>query len=299
MCTALCIVDVITEAQDILTEITGVLESHLHLDAVCLSLEVDRLMKCLRTVVQITDVSDDPLRLMVFQFLRLRTAQILEIDRQGRIQVCCLMETALDLCCRETGLLKDLRVRKEIDAGSGRLRASKFREKPLLQFDGRDSPLIMVMMYISIPADLDIQISRKRIDNRGTDTVETAAGLVCGIVELAACMQGRKDKTLRGHSFLMHIYRDSSSVICYGRGTVLLQCHMDLTAISGKVLIYCIVYDLIDQMIQSLAGYTSNIHTRSFPDCLQSFQNRDTASIIGLLFCHGYIHFLSYAPFGA
>ena len=112
-------------------------------------------------------------------------------------------------------------------------------------------------------------------------------------------MQGRKDKTLRGHSFLMHIYRDSSSVICYGRGTVLLQCHMDLTAISGKVLIYCIVYDLIDQMIQSLAGYTSNIHTRSFPDCLQPFQNRDTASIIGLLFCHGYIHFLSYAPFGA
>ena len=135
--------------------------------------------------------------------------------------------------------------------------------------------------------------------NMTTEDVETAAGLVCGIVELAACMQGRKDKTLRGHSFLMHIYRDSSSVICYGRGTVLLQCHMDLTAISGKVLIYCIVYDLIDQMIQSLAGYTSNIHTRSFPDCLQSFQNRDTASIIGLLFCHGYIHFLSYAPFGA
>ena len=125
------IVDVITEAQDILTEITGVLESHLHLDAVCLSLEVDRLMKCLRTVVQITDVSNNPLRLMVFQFLRLRAAQILEIDRQFRIQVCCLMETALDLCCRETGLLKDLRVRKEIDAGSGRLRASKFREIPL------------------------------------------------------------------------------------------------------------------------------------------------------------------------
>lgn len=118
VCTALCIVDVITEAQNILAEITGVLESHLYLDAVCLSLKVDRLMKCLRTVVQITDVSDDPLRLMVFQFLRLRTAQILEIDRQGRIQVCCLMETALDLCCRETGLLKDLRVRKEIDAGS-------------------------------------------------------------------------------------------------------------------------------------------------------------------------------------
>ena len=185
----------ITEAQNILAEITGVLESHLYLDAVCLSLEVDRLMKCLRTVVQITDVSDDPLRLMVFQLLRLRTAQILEIDRQGRIQVCCLMETALDLCCRETGLLKDLRVRKEIDAGSGRLRASKFREKPLLQFDGRDSSFIVVMMYISIPADLDIQISRKRIDNRGTDTVETAAGLVCGIVELAACMQGRKDKS--------------------------------------------------------------------------------------------------------
>ena len=74
MCTAFCIVDVVAEAQNILAEIIGILESHFYLDAVCLSLEVDRLMKCLRTVVQITDVSDDPLRLMVFQFLRLRTA---------------------------------------------------------------------------------------------------------------------------------------------------------------------------------------------------------------------------------
>ena len=298
MRSALGIVNIVTETKNILAEITGILKSHFYLDTICLAFQINRLMQCLRIAVQITDVSDDSLWFMVFQFLRLCCTQILKINRQFRIKVCGFMKAAFDLCRRKTGFFKNLRIRKKINAGSCRFRSSQFRKKSLLQLNSRDSSLIMIMMYISVSADADIQIRRKCIDNRRTHTMKSSTGLVCGIVKLTACMQRRKHQSLRRHSLLMHVYRDSSSVICHCSGTILLQCHMDLTAVSGKMLIHCIVYDLIDQMIQSLTGRTSNIHTRSFPDCLQPFQNRDTASIIGLLFCHGYIHFLSYTPVG-
>ena len=249
MRSALCIVNIVTETKNILTEITGILKSHFYLDTIRLAFQINRLMQCLRIVVQIADISDDPLRFMVFQFLRLCCTQILKINRQFRIKVCSFMKTAFDLCRRKTGFFKNFRIRKKINAGSCRFRSSQFRKKPLLQLNSRDSSLIMIMMYISISADTDIQIRRKCIDNRRTHTMKSSTGLVCGIVKLTACMQRRKHQSLRRHSLLMHVYRDSSSVICHCSGTILLQCHMDLTAVSGKMLIHCIVYDLIDQMI--------------------------------------------------
>ena len=51
----------------------------------------------------------------------------------------------------------------------------------------------------------------------------------------------------------MHIYRNSTSVICDCTGTVFLQNHMDQTAVACQMFIYSIVYDLIDQMIKSLS----------------------------------------------
>ena len=39
-------------------------------------------------------------------------------------------------------------------------------------------------------------------------------------------------------------------------------------------------------MIQTLSGNAANIHTRTLPDSLQTFQYRNTAGIIGAFFCH-------------
>ena len=49
----------------------------------------------------------------------------------------------------------------------------------------------------------------------------------------------------------MHIYRDSSSIIFYCTGTVLLKNYMDPAAVSCKMLIHRIIHNLIDQMVQT------------------------------------------------
>ena len=85
MSTALCIVNVITEAQYILTEFIGKLECHLYLNAVCFPFQVNRIMQDFRTVVQIFDKSNNPIWLMIGNIFNLRTSFVLKMDRQFRI----------------------------------------------------------------------------------------------------------------------------------------------------------------------------------------------------------------------
>ena len=85
MSTALCIVNVITEAQYILTEFIGKLECHLYLNAVCLPFQVNRIMQDFRAVVQIFDKSNNPIWLMIGNIFNLRTSFVLKMDRQFRI----------------------------------------------------------------------------------------------------------------------------------------------------------------------------------------------------------------------
>ena len=99
MSTALCIVNVITEAQYILTKFIGKLECHLYLNAVCFPFQVNRIMQDFCTVVQILDKSNDTVRLMIGNILDLCTSFILKANSQFRIQICSLMKSALYFCC--------------------------------------------------------------------------------------------------------------------------------------------------------------------------------------------------------
>ena len=67
---------------------------------------------------------------------------------------------------------------------------------------------------------------------------------------------------------------------------VIIECHADLTAVACKMFVDGVVDDLIDQVIESLAGGTSDIHSRSFADCVQSLQNGDRICIVCFLGCH-------------
>ena len=82
MCAAFRIINVVAEAQHIFPEFIGKLKSSLHLDSFGLALQINRLMKCFCIVVQILDISHNPIRLMVRNVLRLFPAQILKTDGQ-------------------------------------------------------------------------------------------------------------------------------------------------------------------------------------------------------------------------
>ena len=90
----------------------------------------------------------------------------------------------------------------------------------------------------------------------------------------------------------MHVNRDSTSVIFYCTGTVLLKNYMDPAAVSCKMLIHRIIHNLVYQMVQSLSGHASDIHTGTFTYGLKAFQDRDTARIISVFLCHSTDSFL-------
>ena len=125
-------------------------------------------------------------------------------------------------------------------------------------------------MGFAVAVDLDVQTRAQRVDDGRADAVQAAAGLIGVIVKLTACMQGRENQTLRTDSFFMHPDRDTASVILHRDGIVRIDRHFNIFTISGKRLINCIIYNLINQMMKSSRRCTSNVHSGSFSDCLKS-----------------------------
>ncbi len=100
--------------------------------------------------------------------------------------------------------------------------------------------------------------------------MEAAGYLIPATAELAACMEDRKDHFHRGLSgFFLGIHRDPSPVIDDGDRLVCIDGHINTVAKSSQSFVYCIVYDLVYQMMQTAQGCAPDIHARSFPDCLQ------------------------------
>ena len=213
MCSALCVINIITESKYILMKLIHILQSNLYFNSVCFPFEINWVMKYFFLTVQILDKSNDSFRLMIYNVLNTSISLIIKHDRQIRIQISCLMQTALNLFRFELRLLKDRIIRQEIYRCSCLSRLSDLRKKSIFQFDHRNSSLVPVMMNKSIPADLHIHISRKSIYNRGTNSVKSTTCLICRIIKLTTCMECRINQTSRRYTLLMHINRNSTTVI--------------------------------------------------------------------------------------
>ena len=203
------------------------------------------------------------------------------------------MKTALDLIGRKVCLFKNFRIWKKVNTGSGLFCLSKSRKQSIYQFNGRHSTFKPVMMNITFPTDFHIQISRQRIHYRRTYSVQTTAGLIIAVVKFSSGVKCGKYQTFCRHTFFMHTHRNTTSVILYCGRTILFQTYKNPVTLSGQMFIYRIIHDLIYQMIQSLAGNASNVHTGSLSNRFQSLQHGYTCCIIDFLLCHTATPFLN------
>ena len=120
----------------------------------------------------------------------------------------------------KTCLIKNRIIGKKSNCRSGLLGLSDDRKQTVLQLYDRIPSLITIFINMSVLFDCNGQKCRKCIDNGRTDTVQTAACLINGIIEFSARMKRGKYKTFRTHSFLMHTNRNTAPVIGYGCRTV-------------------------------------------------------------------------------
>ena len=104
-------------------------------------------------------------------------------------------------------------------------------------------------------------------------TMQASWYLVSACTKLSSGMQYCKHRfKCRLSCLRVNFNRYTSTVIYYCYTVVYVNRHIDIFTISGKSLIYSIVHDFVNEVMQSFASCRAYIHTRPFPYRLQTFK---------------------------
>ena len=68
--------------------------------------------------------------------------------------------------------------------------------------------------------------------------------------------------------FLVHVRRNSASVIQHTNAVVFQNTYKYISAVTGQGLVYTVVDYFINQMVKAFGPYISNIHGRALAHCL-------------------------------
>ena len=83
------------------------------------------------------------------------------------------------------------------------------------------------------------------------------------------------------HAFLLiDIYRDPTAVIHNGNGIIGMDFYSDFVTEASQSFVNGVIYDFINQMMQTSGTGGADIHTGTFADCLQTFQDLNLTCII-------------------
>ena len=128
--------------------------------------------------------------------------------------------------------------------------------------------------------------------------MQTAGDLVASAAELTAGMQhGEHHFQSAFAGLLLHVHGNTAAVIRHGDNITGLDDHVDFRAVACQRLVNGVVHDFVHQMMQTGAGRGADIHTRTFPDGLQSLQHLNLTGVIFFYdFIRNFCHLLFYSP---
>ena len=154
------------------------------------------------------------------------------------------------------------------------------------------------LVDLALALDLELQLDRKRVDDRNADPVQTAGDLVGILVELAARMELRHDDFGGRNAFAgVDIRRDAAAVVGDRHRPIGIERDGDDVGMAGKRLVDRVVDDLVDHVVQAgtVVGI-ADIHARPLANGIEALQDLDG---IGTIFgvCAGF-GFRQYRSFG-
>ena len=134
-------------------------------------------------------------------------------------------------------------------------------------------------------ADVYNQPLRKRIHNGSTNTVQATRIAVILMIELAAGMQPGEDHFNTGNAqFRMNVYRHTAPIIFDRSAAILMKLHTNAPGKAVCHLVDRIIHDLPEQVMQAACTGRTDVHTRTHPDSIKSFEHLKHACRIR--FCH-------------
>ena len=87
--------------------------------------------------------------------------------------------------------------------------------------------------------------------------------------------------------FMIDSYRNASSIVYNCDGVIRIDRYIYFCTVTSQCLIYGIVHDFVYKMMETTAGCTSNVHTRSLTYGFQTLQNLD---LVRSVFCICFAH---------
>ena len=285
---ALQIIDVVRECQLFSFEIVHVQKGHfdLHLVLLFVRVEYSFLQRLLAAGQMLRERQQAAVKVKAVED-RNFFAAVHQVQPDAFCEICLLAEVFQNPLLVHFERGEDLRVRREDDLGAGALRGAGF-----LDLGGRHAALVFLFIQSPIALHLYAHPLRERVHHRDADAVQTAGNLVAAAAEFATGVQSREYGLQRGlFGLRMDVHRDAAAVIGHGDFVLRQKLHGDVPGVAGHRLVYRIVGDLPDQVMQAIGSGGADIHARALADRVQALQDHDVLGAVrrGLL---GLLNFL-------
>jgi hypothetical protein len=262
-------VDVVRERKEVFRVPVVILQRHFKNQVRPLRLHINRFMQRGLGFVEMIDERDDPALVMedLFFFLTI----VLERDGQALVEKGQLAEPLRQYIETEFQRFKNLAVRLKTH-----LRAPAFG----FAGDGERglgfAALIPLLEDLAVLPDFQLQPFGQRVHDRDADSVQPAGNRVGALLELAARVQDGEGHF--GGGFLlggMHAGGNAAAVVHDRDAAVDVDRDLDGFTETGHVLVDTVVDDFIDEMVQPVDTGAADVHRRSLPDGVESFENFD------------------------
>ena len=273
-------IDIIDIGVYVLIEIGVVDHRYLYRRTVFVGIEVDHLADERRTgTVDVThELGKALLRVeglllalghfgAILQFALYHDALVLQYDLDSCVQECELTHTIREDLPVINGLRKDRIIRPELHESTSLALLPVTRSLLLRDHMYRRQRFafrIILTVDLSVTINLHVHLRRECVHTAHTHTVETTGHLIAVFIELTTGVEHGHYDLQRGFMLLrVHIYRDTTTVILYGNGVILIDMDRDLIAETGERLVDGVIDYLIHQVVQTLLRDVADIHRRS------------------------------------
>ena len=203
-------------------------------------------------------------------------SQVKQIDFQTLCQECGFAETLLQNVIFENSFFEDLVIGQEMHESTCDICFPYHCQRCQNIAAG-----IFLFVDLAVTVNLYHQPFRQGVYNGSTYPVQTAGNLISAAAKFTAGMENSKYHLQSRHPFLfIDIYGDPTAVIHNGNGIVGMDLYCDLIAEACQGFVHGVIYDFINQMMQTLGAGGTDIHTRTLTNCFQPFQDLNLICII-------------------
>lgn len=160
-------------------------------------------------------------------------------------------------------------------------RAGAVGRADFLQRTLRDAPVENLFVYFAVLVNGGFQPFGQCVHAGYADAVQSARDFIAAAAEFSAGVQLRQNDFNGGFALFRDNARgDSAAVIDDFAAAVLFNRNDDFVAVSGKSLVDTVVDDFRNKVMQAPFVGRADVHTRSFTDGIQPFEDLYRALVV-------------------